>query len=72
MKLAIATREEMGDYIRSFSEAQFSKDHQAPEVRAWLVTSLYSNQVLVLNVYMVCVYFRMRSLCLERAGPFLL
>ena len=33
VKLAIATREEMGDYIRSFSEAQFSKDHQTPEVR---------------------------------------
>ena len=32
VKLAIATREEMGDYIRSFSEAQFSRDHQTPEV----------------------------------------
>ena len=33
VKLAIATKEEMGDYIRLFSEAQFSKDHQTPEVR---------------------------------------
>lgn len=32
VKLAIATREEMGDYIRSFSEAQFSRDHLTPEV----------------------------------------
>ena len=33
VKLAIATREEMGDYIRAFSEAQFSKNHETPEVR---------------------------------------
>ena len=32
VKLAIATREEMGDYIRAFSEAQFSKEHHTPEV----------------------------------------
>ena len=32
VKLAIATREEMGDYIRAFSESQFSKDHKTPEV----------------------------------------
>ena len=32
VKLAIATREEMGDYIRAFSESQFSKDHTTPEV----------------------------------------
>jgi len=31
VKLAIATREEMGDYIRAFSESQFSKDHRTPE-----------------------------------------
>ena len=33
VKLAIATREEMGDYIRAFSESQFSKDHKTSEVR---------------------------------------
>ena len=32
VKLAIATREEMGDYIRAFSESQFSKDHVTPDV----------------------------------------
>ena len=32
VKLAIATREEMGDYIRAFSESQFSKEHATPEV----------------------------------------
>ena len=32
VKLAIATREEMGDFIRAFSESQFSKDHVTPEV----------------------------------------
>ena len=33
VKLAIATREEMGDYIRAFSESQFSKEHKTSEVR---------------------------------------
>ena len=32
VKLAIATREEMGDYIRAFSESQFSKEHITPDV----------------------------------------
>lgn len=32
VKLAIATRDEMGDYIRAFSESQFSKEHSTPEV----------------------------------------
>ena len=32
VKLAIATREEMGDYVRAFSEAQFNKEHSTPEV----------------------------------------
>lgn len=32
VKLAIATREEMGDYIRAFSESQFSKEHKTSEV----------------------------------------
>ena len=32
VKLAIATREEMGDYIRAFSESQFSRDHMTTEV----------------------------------------
>lgn len=32
VKLAIATREEMGDYIRAFSESQFNKEHITPEV----------------------------------------
>ncbi|BFZ01216.1 hypothetical protein BsWGS_04255 [Bradybaena similaris] len=31
VKRAIETREEMGDYIRSFSISQFSKHHQMPE-----------------------------------------
>ena len=31
VKLAIATREEMGDYIRAFSESQFSRDHRTTE-----------------------------------------
>ena len=35
VKLAIATKEEMGDYIRAFSEAQFSRDHLTPEVDMW-------------------------------------
>lgn len=36
VKLAIATREEMGDFIRAFSEAQFSKDHRTPEDEEFL------------------------------------
>ena len=32
VKRAIETREEMGDYIRSFSESQFSKNHLTPKV----------------------------------------
>lgn len=31
VKLAIATKEEMGDYIRTFSESQFNKEHATPE-----------------------------------------
>lgn len=30
VKLAIATREEMGDYIRAFSESQFNREHMTP------------------------------------------
>ena len=30
VKRAIETREEMGDYIRTFSESQFNKDHCLP------------------------------------------
>lgn len=32
VKRAIETREEMGDYIRSYSISQFSKSHKMPEV----------------------------------------
>ena len=32
VKRAIETREEMGDYIRSFSESQFNKEHSTPKV----------------------------------------
>lgn len=38
VKLAIATREEMGDYIRAFSESQFSKEHKTSEVSRIIVT----------------------------------
>lgn len=31
VKLAIATKEEMGDYIRAYSESQFNKKHTTPE-----------------------------------------
>ncbi len=30
VKLAIATREEMGDFIRAFSESQFNREHRTP------------------------------------------
>ena len=33
MKRAIETKEEMGDYIRSYSESQFNKCHTTPKVR---------------------------------------
>ena len=33
MKRAIETREEMGDYIRNFSESQFNKAHTIPTDR---------------------------------------
>ena len=32
VKLAIATREETGDYVRAYSISQFAKDHVTPEV----------------------------------------
>ena len=31
MKKAIETREELGDYTRSFSVSQFNKNHKTPE-----------------------------------------
>ncbi len=31
VKLAIATREEMGDFIRAFSESQFNREHRTPQ-----------------------------------------
>lgn len=34
VKRAIETREEMGDYIRSYSISQFQKTHRLPEVRS--------------------------------------
>lgn len=47
VKLAIATREEMGDYIRAFSESQFSKEHITPEVRQWVwFSSTYYTEML--------------------------
>lgn len=30
VKLAIATREELGDFIRAFSESQFNREHSTP------------------------------------------
>ena len=32
VKRAIETKDEMGDYIRSYSESQFSKYHTTPKV----------------------------------------
>lgn len=34
VKRAIETREEMGDYVRSYSISQFQKTHRLPEVRS--------------------------------------
>ena len=33
VKRAIETKDEMGDYIRSYSESQFNKHHSTPKVR---------------------------------------
>ena len=33
VKCAIETKDEMGDYIRSYSESQFNKHHSTPKVR---------------------------------------
>ena len=40
VKLAIATKEEMGDYIRAFSESQFSKEHKTSEVSSFTYSTL--------------------------------
>ena len=50
VKLAIATKEEMGDYIRAYSESQFNKKHTTPEVCVYVCVCVY------MCVYMcVCV-----------------
>lgn len=46
VKRAIETREEMGDYIRSYSISQFQKTHRLPEVR--------SSQFFFLLQYVKC------------------
>ena len=53
VKLAIATREEMGDYIRAFSEAQFSKEHHTPEVGGG--ASLASSLAVGVGVWLVAI-----------------
>ncbi len=47
VKLAIATREEMGDYIRAFSESQFNRDHMTPEVGGSNHTIIVGGCVLI-------------------------
>jgi len=38
VKRAVETKEEMGDFIRSFSVSQFNKNHKTPEVFNYLTT----------------------------------
>ena len=37
VKMAIETREEMGDYVRAYSICQFQKTHKFPEVDSFLI-----------------------------------
>jgi hypothetical protein len=38
VKRAVETKEEMGDFIRSFSVSQFNKNHKTPEVCTFVFT----------------------------------